>query len=89
MTTVPRPLQYQVLVGCAWVDARPEFVRAGDVFRLLTKSGAPYLAAARVFPDVEDAGVYTAAADGTEAGVHFEVVQQVTLLVAPAIDLGE
>ena len=35
MTTVPKPLQYQILIGCAFLDARPEFVRAGDVFRVL------------------------------------------------------
>ncbi len=88
MSTVPRPLQYQILVGCIFVDARPEFVRAGDVFRVLRADGSAYLAAARVL-DCEDDGVYTAREDGTENGVVFEAVQQVTVLVAPAVDLGE
>lgn len=86
MSTVPRPLEFQVLVGCAWVDARPEFVRAGDVFRMLRKDGSAYLAAARVL-DCDDCGIYTAAADGTPDGVAFEVVQAVTVLVAPVVDL--
>lgn len=89
MTTVPRPLEFQVLVGCAWVDARPEFVRAGDVFRALRKDGSVYLAVARVLPDVDDAGVYVASADGRENGVPFDAMPPVVGLVAPALDLGE
>ena len=88
MTTIPRPLEFQVLIGCAWVDARPEFVRAGDVFRMLRKDGSVYLAAARVL-DCDDDGVYTAREDGTEAGVVFVVVQPITVLTAPALDYGD
>ncbi len=88
MTTIPRDLSYEILVGCTWVAIRPEHVRKGDVFHVLRKDGSAYKVALRVFPDVDDAGIYTAAADGTEAGVHFEVVQPVTLLVAPVVDLG-
>ena len=85
MSTEPKPLQYQILVGCTWVDARPEFVRAGDVFRLRRADGSAYLAAARVL-DCDDDGVYTARQDGTENGVVFEAVQAVTVLTAPALD---
>ena len=88
MTTVPRPLQYQILIGCAFFDARPEFVRAGDVFRVLRADGSAYLAAARVL-DCDDDGVYTAREDGTKDGVAFEVVQAVTVLTAPALDFGD
>ncbi len=89
MTTVPRPLEFQVLIGCAWVDAHPEHVRKGDVFRMLRKDGSVYLAAARVLADVDDAGVYVASENGGESGVPFCVVQAVTVLVAPVLDLGE
>ncbi len=89
MTTVPRPLEFQVLIGCAWVDARPEFVRAGDVFRMLRKDGSVYLAAARVLPDTDDAGIYIASANGGENGVPFDVMPPVVGLVAPTFDLGE
>jgi len=89
MTTVPRPLQFQILVGCAWIDARPEHVRKGDVFRVLRKDGSAYKVALRVLPDVDDAGVYVASENGGENGVPFEVVQAVTVLVAPVIDLGD
>ena len=89
MTTVPRPLDYEILIGCSWVAARPEFVKRGDVFRMLRKNGSVYLAAARVLADVADAGIYQAARDGSKDGVPFEVVQAITLLVAPVIDLGE
>ena len=88
MSTVPRPLEFQVLVGCCWVDARPKHVRKGDVFRMLRKNGAVFLAASRVL-DCDDAGVYVASENGGENGVPFEVVQAVTVLVAPTIDLGE
>ena len=88
MTTVPRPLDYEVLVGCSWVPIRAEHVRTGDVFRMLRKDGSSYLAASRVLSDVDDAGVYTAERDGSENGVPFEVVQAVTVLVAPLVDLG-
>ncbi len=88
MTQIPRDLSYEILVGCTWVAARPEHVRRGDVFRVLRKDGSPLFAAARVL-DVDDCGVYTAAADGTEKGVPFEVVQAVTVLVAPALDYGD
>ena len=77
------------MIGCAWIDARPEFVRAGDVFRMLRKDGSVYLAAARVLPDADDSGIYVAAGDGGKDGVPFEVVQAVTVLVAPAVDLGD
>ena len=89
MSTEPRPLEFQILVGCAWIDARPEFVRAGDVFRALRKDGSVYLAASRLLPDVDDAGVYIASADGRENGVAFDVVPPRVGLVAPALDLGE
>ena len=89
MTAVPRPLDFRVLIGCAWVPIRPEFIKRGDVFRMLRKNGSVYLAAARVLADVDDAGLYTAAADGTPSGVPFEVIQAVTVLVAPVLDLGE
>ena len=89
MTAVPRPLEFQILVGCSWVDARPEFVRAGDVFRMLKKDGSVFLAAARVMPDVDDCGVYIASSDGRENGVPFDVVPPRVGLVAPALDLAE
>ena len=89
MNTVPRPLDYEVLVGCSWVPIRAEHVRKGDVFRVLRKGGAPFLAAVRVLPDVADAGVYVAERDGTKDGVPFEVVQAVTVVVAPTIDLEQ
>ncbi len=88
MTAIPRPLKFEVLIGCTWVAARPEHVKRGDIFRMLRKNGSVYLAAARVL-DCDDAGVYTAAADGGKDGVPFEVVQAVTVLVAPTVDLGE
>lgn len=87
MSTAPRPLDYEILVGCSWVAvARPEHVRKGDVFRMLRKDGSVYLAAARIL-DCDDAGVYVAREDGTPDGVAFEVVQAVTVLVAPTVDL--
>ena len=89
MTTIPRPLEFQVLVGCAWIDARPEFVRAGDVFRMLRKDGSVFLAAARVLPDVDDAGVYLASENGTANGVPFDAMPPVVGLVAPVLDLGD
>ena len=89
MTAIPRPLDFEILVGCAWIAALPQHVRAGDVFRMLRRDGSVYLAASRVLSDVDDAGVYVAAANGSEAGVPFEVVQAVTVLVAPPLDLGE
>ena len=89
MTTVPRPLEYQILIGCTWVAVLPAHVRKGDVFRVLRKDGSVCLCASRILPDVVDAGVYVAAANGTESGVHFEVVQAVTVMVAPVIDLGD
>ena len=89
MTTVPRPLQFQILVGCAWIDAHPEHVRKGDVFRVLRKDGSAYKVALRVLPDVDDAGVYVASENGGEHGVPFDVMPPVVGLVAPAIDLGE
>ena len=87
MTTVPRPLEFQILVGCAWIDALPEHVRKGDVFRMLRRDGSPYLAAARALPDIDDAGVYIASADGGESGVPFHVMPPVVELVAPPVDL--
>ena len=89
MTTVPRPLQFQILVGCAWIDARPEHVRKGDVFRVLRKDGSAYKVVLRVLPDVDDSGVYIAAANGGENGVPFHVMPPSIELVAPVIDLGE
>ena len=86
--TVPYPLDYEILVGCSWVAARPEQVRKGDVFRLIREDGSSYFAAARVLADVDDCGIYTAERDGSKDGVPFEVVQAVTVLVAPIIDLG-
>ncbi len=71
-----------------WVDALPEHVRKGDVFRIMRKDGSVYLAATRVL-DVYDSGIYGAAGDGGKDGVPFEVVQAVTVLVAPAVDLGD
>ena len=88
MSTIPRPLEFQILVGCVWVNARPEFVRAGDVFRMLRADGSAYLAAARVI-DCDDDGVYTAREDGTTDGVRFEAIQAVTVLTAPALDFGD
>ncbi len=88
MTTVPRPFEFQVLIGCAWVDAHPEHVRKGDVFRMLRKDGSVYLAAARVLPDTDDAGVYLASENGTENGVAFDAMPPTVGLVAPALDLG-
>ena len=87
--TVPYPLDYEILVGCSWVAARPEHVRKGDVFRLLRQDGSSYLAASRVLSDIDDCGIYVAERDGSKDGVAFEVVQAVTVLTAPALDLGE
>ena len=87
MTSNPRPLDYEVLVGCSWVPIRAEHVRKGDVFRMLRKDGSVYLAASRVLSDIDDCGIYTAERDGTKDGVPFEVVQAVTVLVAPTVDL--
>ena len=89
MSAIPRPLVYQILVGCAWIDALPEHVRKGDVFRVLRKDGSPYKVALRVLPDVDDAGVYIASANGGESGVPFHVTPPVVELVAPVLDLGE
>ena len=89
MSTVPRPLEFQVLVGCSWINARPEFVRGGDVFRMLRRDGSVFLAASRVMPDVDDCGVYIASADGRESGVPFDVVPPRVGLVAPALDLEQ
>ena len=89
MSTVPRSLDYDILIGCSWVAALPQHVRKGDVFRVLRKDGSTYKVALRALPDVDDSGVYIAARDGSESGVMFEVVQAVTVLVAPVIDLGE
>ena len=88
MTTAPKPLNFEVLIGCAWVAIHCEHVRKNDVFRLLRKDGSAYLAAARVL-DVDDCGIYVARQDGTEAGVEFEAIQPVTVLVAPALDYGD
>ena len=87
MTAEPTKLQFQVLVGCSWLDARPEFVRAGDVFRVLRADGSVYLAAARVLPDIDDSGVYIASADGSENGVPFDAMPVQVGLVAPTVDL--
>ena len=88
MTGEPKKLQYQILVGCTFVDTLPQNVRRGDTFRMVREDGSAYLAASRVLSDVDDAGVYTAERDVSENGVPFEVVQAVTLLVAPVLDLG-
>lgn len=88
MTTVPRPLQYQVLVGCTFVDCLPQHVRRGATFRALCANGEPFKAASRVLPDVDDSGIYVAAFHGTAEGVPFEVVQEVTVLAMPVVDLG-
>lgn len=87
MSTEPRPLQYQILVGCVFIDARPEFVRAGDVFRVRRADGSAYFAAAPLI-DCDDDGIYTAREDGTTDGVRFEAIQAVTVLTAPALDYG-
>ena len=87
MTSNPRPLDYEVLVGCSWVPIRAEHVRKGDVFRMLRKDGSVYLAAARVLPDIADAGVYIASADGAESGVPFDAMPVQVGLVAPPVDL--
>lgn len=89
MSTVPRPLDFEILVGCTWVAARPEHVKRGDVFRMLRKDGSVYLAAARVLPDIDDAGVYIASADGAESGVPFDAMPVQVGLVAPPVDLGD
>ena len=89
MTTVPRSLDYEILIGCSWVAVRPEHVRKGDVFRVLRRDGSAYKVALRVLPDVDDSGVYVAARDGSESGVMFEVVQAVTVLMAPVVDLEQ
>lgn len=89
MSTEPARVQFQVLIGCTWIDARPEFVRAGDVFRVLRKDGSPYLCAARVLPDVDDCGVYLASENGTANGVPFDVMPPQVGLVAPTLDLGD
>ena len=86
MSTEPKPLKYEILVGCTWVDIRPEHVRAGEVFRLTRENGSPFLAAARVFSDIDDSGTDVARENGTRDGVRFEVVQAITVLTAPAMD---
>ena len=70
------------------MDTLPQNVRRGDTFRVLRQDGSSYFVASRVLSDVDDAGVYTAERDGSENGVPFEVVQAITLLVAPVLDLG-
>lgn len=89
MTGEPKKLQYQVLVGCAWIDALPVHVRQGDVFRVLKKDGSTYKVALRVLPDIDDSGVYVASADGGESGVSFHVMPPVIELTAPVLDLGD
>ncbi len=88
MTTIPS-LQFQVLVGCTFVDCLPQHVRRGAVFRALRKSGEPFLAAVRVLPDMQDSGIYIASEHGTADGVPFLAVPEVVELTAPAIDLGD
>lgn len=89
MTQIPRPLDYEVLVGCTWVAALPEHVRKGDVFRMVKRDGSPYKAASRALPHVGDAGVYIASEHGGENGVPFHVTPPVVELVAPVVDLGD
>ena len=88
MTGDPKPLQYQVLVGCTFVDTLPQHVRRGATFRALRKSGEPFLAAARLIPHMVDHGVYVASENGTEAGVVFLAVPEVVELTMPVLDLG-
>ena len=88
MTGAPKPLQYQILVGCTFVDTLPQHIRRGDTFRLVRQDGSAYFVASRVLSDIDDCGVYVAERDGSENGVPFEVVQAITLLVAPVLDLG-
>ena len=71
MTTVPRPLDYEVLVGCSWVPIRAEHVRTGDVFRMLRKEGSVYLAASRLLSDIDDCGLYTPARTCTKDSFPF------------------
>ena len=40
-------------------------------------------------PDIDDSGIYIAAADGGEHGVAFYVMPPSIELVAPALDLGD
>ena len=87
MTTVPRPLQYQILVGCAFVDTLPQHIRRGATFRMVRKDGSPYRAAARVLPDMVDDAIYVASENGTSDGVVFLAVPEVVELVAPSLDL--
>ena len=87
MSTVP-PLQFQVLVGCTFVDTLPQHVRRGATFRALRKDGSPFLAAVRVLPHMQDDGVYVASENGTEAGVVFLAVPEVVELTMPVLDLG-
>ena len=89
MTQVPRPLQFQVLLGCTFVDTLPQHIRRGATFRALRKSGEPFLAAARVLPHMVDHGVYVASENGTEDGVVFLAVPEVVELTMPVLDLGE
>ena len=88
MTGAPKPLQYQILVGCTFVDTLPQHIRRGATFRALRKSGEPYRAAARVIPHMQDDGVYVASENGTEAGVVFLAVPEVVELTMPVLDLG-
>ena len=89
MSTVPRPLLFQVRLGCTFVDTLPQHIRRGATFRALRKSGAPFLAAVRVLPHMVDHGVYVAAENGTGDGVVFLAVPEVVELTMPALDLSE
>ena len=86
MAGAPRPLKFEVLIGCTWMTVRPEHVQAGETFRLTRADGSPFLAAIRVLSNIEDSGTYIAREDGTRDGVRFEAVQAVTVLTAPAMD---
>lgn len=89
MTTIPRKLRFEVLVGCTFVETLPEHIRRGAVFRALKKNGDPYRAAARMIPHMQDDAIYVASGDGTADGVPFLAVPEAVDCVMPVIDLGD
>ena len=88
MSTIPRPLTFEVLIGCTFVECPPQHIRRGATFRMVRKNGSPFLAASRILPDMQDSGIYVASENGGEGGVPFLAVPEVVELVAPVIDLG-
>lgn len=87
----PVVLRFQVLIGCAWVDALPQHVRRGATFRALRPDDSTHRFASGALPHVQDAGVYQASDHGDEHGVPFFVTPPEFELVAGALsfDAGD